>query len=384
MSQRSSQAQAPTIWIAVHDLSRTGVPVLLVTLLQAISPQQRACVHVIAISGGPLLSELRSLCATVTVVEPNEHRSVSEVASLGLRTLGMASAGDLVRHTVWRAKLARRPKPDVLVVHGAGAWPVAEVVGSAVPVVLHLQELDTALDRSIPRNTQAAAFQRARAVIAVSGPVAALAQRRGAQGNKILTIPGCVQLLPQRATGDSTGLLNGSERWVLGAGTPGWRKGTDRLAAVAHELVRAKSSVQVGWLGGQPNGPDAAAVGRADPVTWIPEQADPWPLLSRADVFVLPSREDPLPLVALEAGVHRRAVVAMPTGGLPELFADGRGMVGSSQDLRWFVGAVQQILNSPALAGEMGERLHDYVRTHHDADVIAPAWFDVLGEHAQG
>ena len=117
-------------------------------------------------------------------------------------------------------------------------------------------------------------------------------------------------------------------------------------------------------------------------MNWIPESADPWKLLSHAAVFVLPSREDPLPLVALEAGVYRRAVVAMPTGGLPDLLADGRGLVGSHQDVRWFVAAVEQVLASRALAEDLGQRLHEFVRTHHDVDVIAPRWLQAVSDTA--
>lgn len=389
MSASEPTAQDPVIWIAVHDLSRTGVPVLLARLLQASPARQREVVHLVAMYGGPLLRELQSLCASVTVLEPSDRRSASSAASLGLITLGMGRAGEVVRHSAWRAKLARRPKPDVLLVHGAGAWPVTQVVSSKLPVVLHLHELETALDRCIPRPEQAAAFQRAQQVLVVSAPVAELARNCGANSAKILMVPGCVRLpaagLPESNEPDdaeSSAPETDSVQWVLGAGTPGWRKGTDRLAAVAHALQRVSSPAQVGWVGGRPTGADAAAVGRTDLVNWIPESADPWKLLSHAAVFVLPSREDPLPLVALEAGVYRRAVVAMPTGGLPDLLADGRGLVGSRQDIRWFVAAVEQVLASRAFAEDLGQRLHEFVRTHHDVDVIAPRWLQALSDTA--
>ena len=396
MSASESTAQDPVIWIAVHDLSRTGVPVLLARLLQASPARQREVVHLVAMYGGPLLRELQSLCASVTVLEPSDRRSASSAASLGLITLGMGRAGEVVRHSAWRAKLARRPKPDVLLVHGAGAWPVTQAVSSKLPVVLHLHELETALDRCIPRPEQAAAFQRAQQVMVVSAPVAELARNRGANSAKILLVPGCVRLpaadeaetselesnLPESNVTESSAPETDSVQWVLGAGTPGWRKGTDRLAAVAHALQRVSSPAQVGWVGGRPTGADATAVGRTDLVNWIPESADPWKLLSHAAVFVLPSREDPLPLVALEAGVYRRAVVAMPTGGLPDLLADGRGLVGSHQDVRWFVAAVEQVLASRALAEDLGQRLHEFVRTHHDVDVIAPRWLQAVSDTA--
>gem|GEM_PF-893579 len=386
--------QELVVWIAVHDLSRTGVPVLLTRLLGATPIEQRHSIHLIAIFGGPLFSELTSLCASVTVLEPTDRRSLSSAASIGLIAAGMGRAGNLVRHAAWRAKLLRRPQPDLLVVHGAGAWPVSEVVSGKLPVALHVHELEIALDRSIPAQYQAAAFERAQTVMAVSDPVAQLAIRRGAQPNKILMMPGCVDSNVAdgpAAAGPAAGLdaaldegplsLQGAQ-WVLGAGAPGWRKGTDRLAAVAHELLRSGSSTKVGWVGGQPSGQDATALGRTDPVTWFAAQANPWALLSKAQVFILPSREDPMPLVALEAGVWRRAVVAMPTGGVPALLGGGRGMFCQTQNVGEFVDLIQQVLASPDLAEEMGERLHEYVRTHHDVAVIAPLWLQALVQTA--
>ncbi|MEX0768740.1 MAG: glycosyltransferase family 4 protein [Microthrixaceae bacterium] len=385
------QRQGPVTWIAVHDLSLTGVPVLLSRLLRATPSSQQQSVHVVAIFGGPLLSTVQALCASVTVLEPTDRRSLSSAASLGFITVGMSRAGSLIRQAAWRAKLMRRPQPDVLLVHGAGAWPVAEVVSRNVPIALHLQELEIALDRSIPLQLQAAAFERAKTVMTVSEPVAQLAARRGAQLGKMVMMPGCVDFadtahsaaLEPIASGVSEGQpLTDGEQWVLGAGTPGWRKGTDRLAAIAHELIRSGSSAKVGWVGGRPQGQNVTAIGRADPVTWFAAQPNPWEILSHARVFILPSREDPMPLVALEAGLHRSAVVAMPTGGLPSLLASGRGLFCPSQNMSDFVDLVQQVLASSSQAEEMGERLHEYVRSHHDVAVIAPLWLQALSQTA--
>jgi len=119
-----------------------------------------------------------------------------------------------------------------------------------------------------------------------------------------------------------------------------------------------------------------------DPVHWFEERSDPWSVLQRSEVIVVPSREDPLPLVALEAGIRARPVVAMPTGGLADLLADGRGLVGLRHDVASFHDAVAGLLDRPAEAREMGLALREHVRTHHEASLVAPTWYQVLQRSA--
>ncbi len=168
----------------------------------------------------------------------------------------------------------------------------------------------------------------------------------------------------------------------MGAGSPGWRKGTDRLAALAHPFVDARPEVRVGWVGGRPSGPDATAVAAADPVQWFDSCPDPWAVLRRSEVVVVPSREDPLPLVALEAGIRARPVVAMPTGGLADLLADGRGMVGRRHDVAWLHDAVGALLDRPDEARDMGLALREHVAGGYLATHVVPIWSQMLAEVA--
>ncbi len=376
MSAERRCADVGVVWVAVHDLSRTGVPIVLSRLLRALEAHQRSRVHVIAMRGGPTLAEMRGLCASVTVIEPGANRSWGDAMSVGLRAVGQERAGAAVRTAVWRARLRSVPRPDVLVVHGAGAWPVADAVAARVPTVLHLHELEIGLDRCIRRGDQAAAFASAQTVLAVSRPVADLAVRRGARARDVEILPGVVERAA--APVEPVDPTRHGGRWVMGAGTPGWRKGTDRLASVAGELRRRGFDVEVGWVGGAPSGPESVAVDADGGVVWFEERPDPWTVLDRAEVILVPSREDPLPLVALEAGARARPVVAMPTGGLPSLLGEGRGVVAPTHDVAAFVSSVLDVLDAPDEAARMGRALADHVWTHHDASTVAPRWWEVI------
>lgn len=376
----------PTVWVLVHDLGRSGVPVVLVRLLRAVAAS-RSHVHVVALRGGPLEATVRGVAASVTTLEPAQGRSVADAVAVGMHELGHPRPGRNVRRLAWRRRVRHLPAPDVVVLHGAGGWPVLDVLRAEAPLVVHLHELGIGLDRSVPVSRQRELLSGAVRVLAVSRPVADLAVARGAAAARVELVPGVVDrgevdgAVAGPRGGDTAEPVAG--RPVMGAGVVGWRKGTDRLAAVAFELDRSGRRDQVGWVGGHPGGPDAAFVGSTDPVRWYPSCSDPWGVMDAARVVVVPSREDPLPLVALEAGQRRKAVVAMPTGGLPELLSHGRGRVVAGQDVIAFAHAVRHLLEAPDEAVAAGDSLHDHVMVHHDAAVVAPRWWQMVSSSAE-
>lgn len=370
-----SSPEEPVVWILLHDLARTGVPIVLERLLRAAGRKDR--VNVVAVHGGAVRRRLDGLTSTCTVLEPDGRRSLTGAAAAGAAELGAPVVGGVVRRAAWRARLRHLPDPDVVLVHGAGGWPIVASVRGAPPLVVHLHELELGLDRSIDPAEQSAVFRRAVAVLAVSSPVADMAVRRGADPTRVELVPGVVEV-PDPDEGSVRPVVAARCPPVMGAGTPGWRKATDRVAAVAHELARRGRPGSVGWVGGAPGGADTRWVGAADAVRWYDEVDDPWTVMDGCEVVLVPSREDPLPLVALEAGLRSKAVVATPTGGLADLLAAGRGAVAPVHAVDWLAAATDRLLAHPGERAAMGSLLRAEVLARHDAAVVAPTWWSVL------
>jgi glycosyltransferase involved in cell wall biosynthesis len=70
-----------------------------------------------------------------------------------------------------------------------------------------------------------------------------------------------------------------------------------------------------------------SSMGCASAVTFMGAQDNPFPFLSGADVFVLPSHADPAPLVLSEAREAGCAIVATDVDGIPELLEHGHAGV---------------------------------------------------------
>jgi len=242
-------------------------------------------------------------------------------------------------------------------------------------MVVHLHELETGLDRSIPVPARADLFGRAHATLAVCERTAALARASGAPVDAVSLVPGVTDVLGPDP--DSITLPEPIDR-VVGVGEAGWRKGTDRFIAVAHDLARTRPQVACTWIGAAPAAGWAFAVDADLPLTWQPARSEPWSGETGGTALLVPSREDPLPLVVLEAGARGIPVVAAATGGLPDLLADGRALVVAGHDVAGLADAVRAVIDDPAASAARATRLWERVRDQHRAEVVGPRWVDLL------
>ncbi|MFK7883161.1 MAG: glycoside hydrolase family 99-like domain-containing protein [Phycisphaerales bacterium] len=112
---------------------------------------------------------------------------------------------------------------------------------------------------------------------------------------------------------------------VLGCGSIHHRKGTDLFVAAAGEAKRRANGCEIvfAWVGeDQCNATfqnwckhDAERLGVTGTVRFVGRKDDPGAWFAGADVFALTSREDPFPMVNLEAMSAGLAVVAFDGGG---------------------------------------------------------------------
>jgi glycogen(starch) synthase len=78
-------------------------------------------------------------------------------------------------------------------------------------------------------------------------------------------------------------------------------------------------------------------------------------LINVSTIVLMPSRQESLPLVALEAALMGRPLVATRVGGLPEVVAhEQTGLLVNTEDSRALADAVELLLHRPAVAIQMG------------------------------
>jgi glycosyltransferase involved in cell wall biosynthesis len=136
------------------------------------------------------------------------------------------------------------------------------------------------------------------------------------------------------------------------------------------------------------DGPDRATVeeeigrlGLASAVRLLGERADVPELLRAADIFVLSTRSEGLPLSILEAMAAGLPVVASSVGGVPELVLDGQtGMLVPPGDPDALAAAIERLLEDPGLSGRLGEAGRVRAAEHFDLAAVRQAHLDLYRE----
>ena len=163
---------------------------------------------------------------------------------------------------------------------------------------------------------------------------------------------------------------------VLFLGRLGERKGTPELIAAAERLAYLP-----GWrmiIGGDgqidDTRADVARRGLSDRISvpgWVgPDQVAQ--LLSTADIMVLPSRAENLPMSVIEGMAAGLAVVTTPVGAVPDIIADGKtGILVQPGDPVELAVALEKLI----VDQQLRERLGSAAREFHTRELaIQPYW----------
>ncbi|HEX6200036.1 MAG TPA: glycosyltransferase, partial [Thermoanaerobaculia bacterium] len=125
----------------------------------------------------------------------------------------------------------------------------------------------------------------------------------------------------------------------------------------------------------------AASAGLGEAVAWTGFRRDVPALLAAADLFVLPSRDDALPTVLLEAQAAGVAVVASRAGGVPEIVDDGAtGVLVPPGEAAALARAVSALLADPAARGRLAQAGRRRARERFSMDAWLARLEAVYGE----
>jgi glycosyltransferase involved in cell wall biosynthesis len=140
-------------------------------------------------------------------------------------------------------------------------------------------------------------------------------------------------------------------------------KGYPTFIRAAARIARELPDCRFLALGGETTGPGplarfealAGELGIADRVRFLGFRSDVADVLRAADIVVLPSLDEGLPLAVLEAMACAKPVVATPVGGVPEAVVDeSTGILIPPSDPESLASAVLRVLNDRDLARQMG------------------------------
>lgn len=111
---------------------------------------------------------------------------------------------------------------------------------------------------------------------------------------------------------------------------------------------------------------------------WV-DNVDPW--LRAADVYVLASSREGMPLTLIEAMQRRAAPVAYSVGGVPELIVDGEtGLLVHLGSVAGLADAIAKLVSDPILAAQIADNARAYVLENNSDDKMRERFGRVLSE----
>ncbi len=175
---------------------------------------------------------------------------------------------------------------------------------------------------------------------------------------------------------------------LVGCGTLDARKGTDLLIPLVKSLKQKLLSDRFAcvWVGSAsyplPEQELRIAIQQnalERNLILVGHQDCPMDYFNAANVFILPSREDPFPLVMLEAATCKLPVIGFEgSGGVTEFVESDAGFTVPYLDVDEMAKRIAQLYDSPMLVKQMGEAAFKKVTQLYNEDVLAPKIIDLI------
>ena len=275
--------------------------------------------------------------------------------------------------------------PGLVYANSIASVGLLDMIALETPVLIHVHELGSYF-RAQPQPALSRGLARARRFIACSNAVKEhLEREHGIAECRIETVHESIPVDQLGATRSRREILRELELaddslLVIGSGTASpWRKGTDLFVQLARLVCQRRAEVFFVWIG-ELSGEDVARFqydarvsGIGGRVRFIGGVSGPGDYLSATDIFVLTSREDPYPLVCLEAAALGKPIVCFAdAGGMPEFVEDDCGFVVPYLDVPAMAERVLCLLESSECRIRIGETARRKVAERHDVSVAGP------------
>ena len=165
---------------------------------------------------------------------------------------------------------------------------------------------------------------------------------------------------------------------VGGCGLSEWRKGVDVFIQVAAMVLKVKPSVYFVWVGHEKNDAlnqfqyDLKKIGIDQNVKILGPRVDAQQITACYDIFFLSSREDPYPLVMLEAGMNQNPVVCFDkTGGAVHFLENYQELIVPYLDVERAKEVILDLVNDKKKRLELGEKVK-IEALKHDLNILGP------------
>lgn len=374
-----------TVLFIGHEASATGAPFTQLYLIKWLKAHTKYRVVLILILGGALEEEFRQAVDELHVVVAPPAITVAQRAS-----------AKLDRGTDYRRKVLERRvqqlKPDLIFANTAPTIDLGarfkQLTGARLLINIH--ELDSTFYYYAPER-----FKRHVAAVDMFIMGSHMVKKYyqdwcGISEKRAVVV---YDFITDYLSGQSTA-TEIRTRFGIPAASPVVgsiavlypRKGADIFVQVARQVIRQQPDTYFVWVGGNSESPECKAIqrdlrllGLDKQVLFVGGQRDLRGYYELFDIFLLPSREDPFPLVCLEAALAGKPIICFEkAGGMPEFVRNDAGTVVPYLDDERMAEATLDLLRDEERRLRVGRVGQQRVKQQHTIATIGPAMYEVM------
>ncbi|MGE4545129.1 MAG: glycosyltransferase family 4 protein [Pedobacter sp.] len=359
-----------------HSACRTGAPLMLLNLLRWFKKNSNLSFEILLRGPGPLQEEFSAIAPTYFY----ENRITSGRGRACVSRIPGLSHFLAAWH---HRQLVKRFRDSGVKLIYSNTITNGDILKTLTPlgcpVLTHVHELDYWIERSGSTNLDQVRRYSTHYIAASEAVKKNLVGKYSIASGKIDVMHSFIHACG--ITADPTGIrqklgIPESAFVVLGSGQETWRKGKDlfvRLAALVSKSV-VDRPVHFLWVGGWENQREKGNIhtqiqqmGLKGLIQFIGQVNNPLDYFIAGDVFAMVSREDPFPLVCLEAAAFGKPILCFAdAGGMPEFVENDAGFIVPYLNLEAMAEKIVSLCADPSLLRCLGERAADKVRDRHD------------------
>jgi len=366
-----------------------GAEMVSLHFLRWIKQNTNTAITILLQAGGPLLNEYEKL-GELYLWRPG----------LPLLTFGGRLSNALRRKLRKKDNFIPFPKQlknrqfDLVYLNIAGTVGMAPFMKRlyGCPVVAHIHELSYTMQAWHPNALTPDNLAAIDQFIAASKSVKDnLVRNDGIDAKKVTVFNEFIRVgeitKPTIASASMKHMLDIEGCFVVGAGgQAGWRKGTDIFMQVARQVnqLMPENEIKFIWVGYQSHEVKAQTdyetdkLGLQGKVIFTGSKTSPQDYLQVFDLFLLTSREDPFPLIALEAAALEKPIYCFKdTGGIPEIISQETGRAFDYGDVDSMAKGIVNAYQNQEVLRKEGKKAAELVQ-QFDVNVIAPQLFNFI------
>jgi glycosyltransferase involved in cell wall biosynthesis len=366
-----------------HQASLTGAPFLLLNLMRLLREKEYTFNTLIRDRGGPLqtsFEELSEVCEVFNGVEKEgvlkklKRKLLGKKREFNVRPL-LKDVDCVISNTITNGALL-----DLIRKHFKG------------PIISYVHELETVTILSTTKQSVQSVLQLTNHFIVPCNALKNFLLHQCKIQNKNISLLN--YYIPQAASHINQDLVKKDKAvqgsFIVGSlGIPDWRKGMDIFILVASVIFQRvpEADIQFVWMGGKKNSiehikmlHDIDRLKLNNKVLLFAHSSEADLFLKSIDLLLLPSREDPYPLVVLEAARERVPTICFNNaGGVPEFMENDAGTVVDYLDIFSMADRIYNYYTDKKLLHLHGLQAYNKVSARHqDKALIVDQFTKVL------